>query len=97
MTGPALRDAQAPEPEATTPPEKKRRGRPPGVKNRIPGGADAVMLRTRQAAQRYSISETKLKQWIRENRVRNTKVGNIRLIEVASLEQLLGLAGSWNR
>jgi excisionase family DNA binding protein len=63
------------------------------VKNRIPGGTDAVMLRTRQAAQRYSISETMLKRWIRENRIHSTKIGNLRLIQVASLEKLLGLLG----
>jgi excisionase family DNA binding protein len=93
MTGAALPNARALKPEATTQSEKKHRGRPPGVKNRVPGGADAVMLRTRQAAQRYSVSETVLKRWIRENRVRSIKIGNIRLIEVASLERLLGLVG----
>jgi hypothetical protein len=68
-----------------------RGGRPKGVRNKRRDPGDAVMLRLPDASRRYGISETKLKAWIRENRIRSVKVDNIRLVEVASLHQLLGL------
>jgi hypothetical protein len=94
-------DTMTPAPETEAPdlaPQPKgvrsyRAGRPKGVKNRRREDAsDAVMLRPADAARRYGISETKLKRWIKDAAITSIKIGNIRLIEVASLRRLLGLA-----
>jgi excisionase family DNA binding protein len=82
--------------DTTTTPERKglrsyRGGRPKGVRNRRRDSGDAVMLRLPDAARRYGVSETKLKSWIRDGRINSTKIGNIRLIEVASLNRLMGI------
>jgi hypothetical protein len=52
---------------------------------------DAVMLRTKQAARRYNLSETKIKTLIRTNRVDSVLVDGVRLISVASLNRLCGI------
>jgi excisionase family DNA binding protein len=68
-----------------------RGGRPKGARNRRRDPGDAVMLRLPDAARRYGVSETKLKSWIRDGQIRSIKIGNIRLIEAASLNRLMGI------
>jgi hypothetical protein len=81
----------------TIPTEKQglrsyRGGRPKGVRNRRRDPGDAVMLRLPDASRRYGVSETKLKAWIRDGQIHSIKIGNIRLIEAASLNRLMGIS-----
>jgi hypothetical protein len=70
-----------------------RGGRPKGVRNRRRDDApDAVMLRLPDAARSYSVSESQLKRWIKNAEINSTKIGNIRLIEVASLNRKVGIS-----
>jgi hypothetical protein len=67
-----------------------RGGRPKGVRNRRRDEfSDAVMLRVGNAARHFDISETRIKRWIKNNEVVSHKIGNIRLVEVASLKRLI--------
>jgi hypothetical protein len=50
--------------------------------------------RVPETAARFRISETKLKQWIKTGEVVSRKIGNIRLVQIASVRQLLQAAGS---
>jgi hypothetical protein len=69
-----------------------RGGRRRGARNKPPPGTDEVkMLRVPAVARRYSVSETKVKTWIKDGKVRSVLIGHIRLVEAASVDRLLGL------
>jgi hypothetical protein len=70
-----------------------RGGRPKGVRNRPPPDMEPEWARVPETAARFRISATKLKQWIRTGDVVSRKIGNIRLVQIASVRRLLA-AGS---
>jgi hypothetical protein len=68
-----------------------RGGRPKGVRNRPPPThIEPEWGRVPETAARFRVSQTKLKQWIREGRVTSAKPDGIRLVELASVRRLLG-------
>jgi hypothetical protein len=69
-----------------------RGGRKPGTRNKLPPCTDETLwMRVPAIARRFSISQTKVKTWIRKGDVNSVKHGNVRLVEVASVERLLGI------
>lgn len=69
-----------------------RGGRPKGVRNRPPPDMEPEWARVPETAARFRISETKLKQWVRAGDVVSRKIGNIRLVQIASVRRLLEAA-----
>jgi excisionase family DNA binding protein len=75
---------------------KRKRGRPPGSRNRpkpptaaaVPVIAPAAM-RVPQAARYIGVSESFVKKLIAQGRVRTVAIGRTRLVVVASLNALL--------
>jgi hypothetical protein len=69
-----------------------RGGRPKGVRNRPPPDSEPEWARVPETAARYRVSQTKLKQWIRTGDVVSRRIGNIRLVQLASVRRLLEAA-----
>jgi excisionase family DNA binding protein len=74
-------------------PKRKGPGRPRGSHNRTSGstlsGPLPVTMRTPTAAHYVDVSVSLMKRWIREGRVRSTAIGGVRLVYVASLNELV--------
>jgi excisionase family DNA binding protein len=76
----------------------KRRGRPPGAKNRRPPGSPAsrspelepLAVRVAEAAALVGCGVSKMKQLIADGTVESVKIGTMRLVRVSSLRRLLG-------
>jgi hypothetical protein len=87
--------AADPTPEPTPPKDRGglrsyRGGRPKGVRNRPPPShTEPEWARVPETAGRYRVSATKVKQWIKDDLVISAKVGNIRLVQLASVRRLL--------
>lgn len=72
----------------------KRRGRPPGARNKLkpepaPPPIPPVSMRIPEAARHVGVSPSLMKKWVSEGRVTSVLVGGVRLVHVASLNALL--------
>jgi excisionase family DNA binding protein len=76
----------------------KRRGRPPGAKNRRSPGSPAaqapalepIAVRVAEAAALVGCGVSKMKQLIAAGAVESVKIGTMRLVKVSSLKRLVG-------
>ena len=73
-------------------PVSRRRGRPKGVRTRLPLALDArLAVRTDEAAALVDPGISKMKMWIADGTVESVKIGSMRLVKVASLKRLVGV------
>jgi hypothetical protein len=59
------------------------------VRNKPPPGVEPEWARVPETAARFRISPTQVKRLIQRGDVRSSKIGNIRLVELASVRRLL--------
>jgi excisionase family DNA binding protein len=78
---------------ATSLPAKRKRGRPPGSRNRpAPALSSSMVLAMRvpEAAAAVRVSVSYMKQMIAKGTVKSVLIGRMRLIPVSSLRELIG-------
>jgi excisionase family DNA binding protein len=76
----------------------RRRGRPPGSRNKPPlethvvrsSGLEPITVRVAEAASLLGCGISKMKRLIADGAVESVKVGTMRLVKVSSLRRLVG-------